>query len=149
VKYRFAAPDDVATLALLNRQLVVDEGHPNQSRTLPWFEERMRTFLIQGYRAVLFKDAGCLVAYALYTQEGEDSDTIYLRQFFVCRNFRRRGVGRQAIRILREKIWPRDSRLTVCVLWHNAVGRAFWKAMGYQEYALELERLPTDDDCQA
>jgi predicted acetyltransferase len=144
MEYRYATPDDVTTLALLNQQLVEDEGHRNRSRPRRWFQERMRSFLNGGYEAVLFKDAGRVVTYALYTGAGEQPDTVYLRQFFVCRDCRRRGFGREAMRILKDEIWPQDTRLTVGVLWQNAAGRAFWKAMGYREYSLELEIMPAD-----
>lgn len=142
IQYRLATPEDIPTLAQLNQQLVEDEQHVNRFQACAFFETRMRQFLEQEYKAVLFEDDGRIVAYALYTEAGERSDTIYLRQFFVCRDRRRQGIGREAMRLLKEEVWPKDRRLTVGVLWHNEAGRAFWKVVGYQEYALDLEILP-------
>ena len=51
---------------------------------------------------------------------------IHLWHFFVVRERRRRGIARATIKILRERVWPRDERLLVEVLWHNAPGIQFW-----------------------
>jgi predicted acetyltransferase len=69
----------------------------------------------------------------------EQPGEIYLRQLFVVRHLRRRGLGRAAFEILRTKIWPRDKRLTGEVLIHNTAAIAFWHAAGYQDYSLKLE----------
>ena len=91
------------------------------------------------YVAVLFQDGREIVAYALYYGGPEK---IYLRHLFVVRSHRRQGIGRKVMGILRTKIWPKDKRLTVEVLVQNTVAVAFWRAMGYQDYALTLEILP-------
>ncbi len=138
MNYRFATLDDVPVLARMNRELAEDEGHRNRTRPLVWFEERMRSFLIGGYRAVLFERDGQVMAYALYA-DLTDSDTIYLRHLFVERAWRRRGIGREAMRLLMREIWPRDRRLTVEVLVGNKAALAFYRAIGYHDYSIELE----------
>ena len=107
--------------------------------TVPEFEQRMRGWLQSEYAAILFDEDGETVAYALYREESEE---IYLRQLFVVRNRRRQGLGRQAIEMLRQKIWPAGKRLTVDVLVKNTAAVAFWRAVGYQDYCLTLEILP-------
>lgn len=94
------------------------------------------------YKAVVFEDTGELVAYGLFR---EDSSEIYLRQLFVVRNRRREGIGRRAIQILRDEIWPANKRLTLDVLVTNATALGFWRAVGYQDYCLMLEILPKPD----
>lgn len=138
--YRFATLDDVPVLARMSRELTEDERHRNRSRPLIWFEERMRNFLIGGYRAVLFERDGQVAAYALYA-DLTDSDTIYLRQLFVERGQRRRGIGREAMRLLMDEVWPLNRRLTVEVLVGNKAALAFYRAIGYHEYSIELEIL--------
>jgi len=104
-------------------------------------EHRMRGWLSSGeYCAVIFVQDNMPVAYALYR---EDPDEIYLRQFFVGRTQRRHGIGRSAMQSLLSDIWPRTKRRTVSVLVHNTSGVAFWRAMGYQDYALRLEIMPS------
>jgi predicted acetyltransferase len=73
----------------------------------------------------------------------EQPDEIYLRQFFVVRNRRREGIGRRAMEILRSQIWPKTKRLTVEVLVANKSAVAFWRAIGYMDYALTFEIMPS------
>jgi predicted acetyltransferase len=136
--FRQATLDDGALLAELNHQLIRDEGHRNRM-TVPELEQRMKGWLASEYAAALFENDGEMVAYALYRKQPEE---IYLRQLFVARNRRRQGIGRQAVEILRSKIWPKNKRLTVEVLVQNEAAVAFWRAVGYKDYSLTLEILP-------
>jgi GNAT superfamily N-acetyltransferase len=85
----------------------------------------------------LFEQPGRTAAYALYRLDEEGS--VYLRHFFVCRHCRRHGVGREAIRQLREEIWPPGRRVTLEVLLHNERGLRFWRAVGFEDHALVLQ----------
>ncbi len=136
--YRQATADDCPLLAQLNYQLIRDEGHRNRM-TVPELEQRMRGWLAGEYTAIVFEDAGQVVAYALFREQAEE---IYLRQLFVVRHLRRRGIGRQAVQILRSEIWHKIKRLTVDVLVTNKEAVAFWRAIGYADYSLTLEILP-------
>lgn len=107
--------------------------------TVPELEQRMKGWLASEYAAVIFENDGEVVAHALYCEQPEE---IYLRQLFVVRNRRRKGVGREAVKILRTKIWPADKRLTVAVLVQNTAAVAFWRSVGYKDYCLTLEILP-------
>ena len=51
---------------------------------------------------------------------------------------RRRGVGRAAIGWLWQHVWG-GRRVRVDVLVGNAVGVAFWRAVGFRDYCLTLE----------
>jgi predicted acetyltransferase len=137
--FRRANFSDCAVLAELNHQLIRDEGHRNQM-TVAELEQRMRGWLTSEYRAILFEEAKEVVAYALYREQAEE---IYLRQLFVVRNRRRQGIGRQAFEILRSQIWAANKRLTVEVLVQNAAAVAFWRAVGYKDYCLTLEIMPS------
>lgn len=138
MNFRRATAKDCALLAELNHQLIRDEGHSNKM-TVPELEERMKSWLASEYAVIIFKEGKETVAYALYREEPKE---IYLRQLFVVRNRRRQGIGRQAMEILRSKIWPKNKRLTVEVLVKNEAAVAFWRAVGYKDYSLKLEILP-------
>ncbi len=138
MKYRRAKLDDSFLLAELNHQLIRDEGHRNQM-TVPELAERMRGWLETEYSGVIFEDDRGIAAYALYR---EDEHTIHLRHFFVARDRRRAGLGRQAMKLLCSEIWAGHKRLTVEVLCANTAAIAFYKAAGYAEYSLCLEMLP-------
>ncbi len=133
---RPAEAADIPLLGQLNFQLIRDEGHRNPM-TESQLQDRMRGWLDSGeYRAVLFEADGTVVAYALYKPE---DDYIYLRQFFVCRQFRRQGIGRQAMEMLRTKIWPVNTRLRVEVLANNHPARKFWESVGFLPHSITLE----------
>jgi len=138
LNFRRATLNDCALLVELNHQLIRDEGHRNRM-TVPELEQRMKGWLASEYAAVLFENDGEVVAYALYREQPEE---IYLRQLFVARNRRRKGIGKEAVKILRSKIWPKNKRLTVEVLVQNEAAVAFWRAVGYKDYTLTLEILP-------
>jgi predicted acetyltransferase len=139
--YRRATLGDCARLAELNHQLIRDEGHRNKM-PVSQLEKRMQDWLSSEYAAIIFEVNQTIMAYALYREQPEE---IYLRQLFVNRDHRRQGIGRNAFEILRSKIWPPDKRLTVEVLVKNAAAVAFWRSLGYQDYALTLEILPPGD----
>jgi len=116
------------------RELQTDVRKTRQDKSLerePW--------LASEYAAVIFEDEGGVAAYALYREQSEE---IYLRQLFVMRDRRRKGIGRMAMEILRSEILPKNKRLTVEVLTQNTGAVAFWRAMGYKDYSLQLEILP-------
>ncbi len=136
--FRPANLDDCGLLAELNHQLIRDEGHRNPM-TIPQLEQRMRDWLSGEYRAVVFEKADKVVAYALFREQPQE---IYLRQLFVVRDKRRLGIGAKAVEVLRSNLWPKNKRLTLDVLVTNQSAIAFWRAMGYVDYALTLEIMP-------
>jgi ribosomal protein S18 acetylase RimI-like enzyme len=138
LRYRLATLADADTLGRLNHELIRDEGHRNPM-TLPELVERMRNWLAcDGYEALLGHGAGDEpVAYVLWR---DLPDSVYLRQIYVQREYRRQGTARHLMLSVFER-WP-DKRLTVDVLAGNARALAFWRRMGYQDYAVMLERLP-------
>ena len=139
MQYRLASAEDCPTLAVLNAQLIQDEGHRN-AMTVAQLEDRMRGWLSAGeYQALLWEDHHEVVAYALFRETAAE---VYLRQFFVVRHRRRESIGRQAIAVLLTQVWPRHKRRTVSVLVQNAPAVAFWRAVGYTDYALSLEIMP-------
>jgi GNAT superfamily N-acetyltransferase len=130
-----ATIDDVPILARLNQQLIEDERHRNPMN-LTELEIRMRSMLESDYRATLFEWESQVVAYGLWRDEPE---WVYLRQFFVTRDFRRRGIGARAIRVLSDEVWPADKRIRVNVLIGNRPALEFWWAVGFVDYLITLE----------
>ena len=136
---RVATAADCVELAEWNRQLIEDEGHRNPM-SLAELEQRMRGWLTDsGYTALIFEQAREPIAYALFCA---DESRIHLRQLFVARHRRRQGIGRRAMGILMSKHWSDEKRLTVDVLVENQAAISFWRAIGYEDYALTLEITP-------
>ena len=96
----------------------------------------MRRWLASEYRAVIFELASEPVAYALYRPS--DNGGVHLRQFFVVRSHRRKGLGRRAIALFRRQVVPMGGTLTLEVLVQNQVGLAFWRALGFREHAISF-----------
>jgi ribosomal protein S18 acetylase RimI-like enzyme len=138
MKWRLATKRDCKILAEMNHQLIADEGHRNPM-SVTELEGRMRNWLEEDYEVILFEDRGEAAAYALYRiQTGE----VYLRHFFVVRHRRRQGLGRLAMGMLLNDIWPKAQRLTVSVLTHNEAAVKFWRSLGYRDYCLTMEMPP-------
>lgn len=132
---RIALVSDAPALAALNRQLIEDEGSRTRL-TEPQLTDRMRSWLQGRYTAVLFEGATGLLAYALWRA---DDDGVYLRQFFIQRHLRRHGLGGRCLDILFADFLAGE-RVVLDVLKTNPSGLAFWKSMGFNEYAVRLAK---------
>jgi len=130
-----ATQADCSLLAELNHQLIRDEEHRN-SMTVAQLAERMRDWLAADYVAYLFQLDSKSVGYALYRSE---PDFIYLRQFFVQHDFRRRGLGQAAFQWLTDNIWKKRL-VRIDVLCTNSIGIAFWRSVGFDDYCITMER---------
>ncbi|MEM0897342.1 MAG: GNAT family N-acetyltransferase [Verrucomicrobiota bacterium] len=140
MEYRFATNDDLELLAHWNGQLINDEGHWNPASQQE-LVRRLAEWLQQDYEAIIFSDNEQDVAYALYR---EGSEEVYLRQFFVRRDQRRKGLGGKAIRSLKAGVWPPNKRINVAALVGNPSAIAFWRAVGFSDYALTLSMAPDE-----
>jgi ribosomal protein S18 acetylase RimI-like enzyme len=142
MKLRYASDEDIQLLAELNHQLIQDERVPNPM-SVRELAERMRAWLGGDYRPVVFELAAEPIAYALFRTSEEG---IYLRQFYVSRANRRRGVGRRAIEIFREQVVSSDQALSLEVFVHNEAGVAFWQAVGFEQHTLSFRIGPKRAD---
>lgn len=139
---RPATLGDVPLLARLNHQLIRDEGHRNPM-TVEQLAARMRAWLETEYAAVVFEQDGGVVAYALWRDDGDEA---YIRHFFVARDHRHQGIGRQAVRLLLDDILPRGRCVVLDVLAHNSCASAFWQSLGFTAYAVTMELPPPTSD---
>lgn len=138
--FRVAAAADLPQLASWNRQLIEDEGHDN-TMSLEELVARMRNWLTTEYQALIFEDpaAPAPVAYALLRDTPE---WVHLRQFFVARDRRRRGIGARAIALLRDSVFPPDKPVIVEAMAWNHPALSFWRAVGFADRYVGLESRP-------
>lgn len=113
--------DDVPILAKMNQMLIEDEN-AKTSLNLSQLQERMSGFIQSEYKAFLFYFNKKTVGYALCNME---KSPIYLRQFFICREERRKGYGKQAFQSLLSHLNTDEIDIDVYV-W-NKSGVEFWK----------------------
>jgi predicted acetyltransferase len=138
--FRAATSDDAPQLALWNWQLIDDEGHDN-SMSVGQLETRMRSWLATEYQALIFEERAdsAPVAYALFRDAAE---WIHLRQFFVLRDRRRRGIGARAVVLLRDKVFAPDKPVIVEAMTRNHAALSFWRAVGFADRYVGLESRP-------
>ena len=125
-------PQDVPLLAVMNKRLIEDEQSDNPMDTAR-LEQRMRSFLEGGYTACLFVEDGAAVGYALVDHGREP---LYLRQFYIEREYRRMRCGETAFRLLTGHL--RADTIDIDVLPWNEAGRLFWKKCGFKETCVSM-----------
>ena len=140
--FRVATAADAPQLASWNQQLIEDEGHDN-TMSLEELVARMRTWLTTEYQALVFEDptTPTPAAYALFRRTPE---WIHLRQFFVARDRRRRGIGARAVALLCAEVFPPDKSVIVEAMAWNHAALSFWRAVGFADRYVGLESLPQD-----
>jgi ribosomal protein S18 acetylase RimI-like enzyme len=134
MNFERATTADASTLAEMNWHLIRDEGHRNRM-SIAELESRMSGWLNGEYDAILFKEAKETVGYVLFRREPE---YVYLRQFYIRSEYRRRGMGRTALAWLGEHAWGKV-RVRLEVLVGNAVAISFWRSVGFRDYCLTME----------
>jgi len=126
-----AAPDDCPTLAVMNRQLIIDEGDAN-TMTVSELESRMRDWFKKGaYTGYLFRIRGETVGYALV-----DLSDMWMQHFFICRDCRQQGYGRAAVELLFDQLGV--EKIGLSCLTNNAIGQAFWRSFDYDLYSVKF-----------
>ena len=136
---RPATANDLDLLARMNRRLIEDEESANLME-LEELRERMQGWLGSTYDAVFFEQDGEVVGYTLYRFENEtfrERRVVYVRQFFIDRAYRRRGLGCRAFEELRQHFFG-NALLRLEVLTTNPSGLAFWRSLGFRTYAVTL-----------
>jgi len=136
LKWRRAGVEDVSRLAHWNKQLIEDEGSRNPM-TPAQLETRMMGWM-QGndWDIWMLERGGESVGYAVLRVAVEDSE-IFLRQFFIAREYRSQGVGKVALEQLRSHFTV--ARWTLEVLETNPRARKFYESLGFTAYASKLE----------
>lgn len=136
---------DAPLLGAMNRQLADDEQSRN-SLAVPALTARMEKWLSEDWQAVVIENHAQPIGYALF-QIGHDYydasiPEVYIRQFFIAREQRGQGVGRQAFDTLLAKIFPPGAHVHLDVLATNPRGARFWDSLGFQAYSTALRRTP-------
>ena len=124
---------DVPKLALMNKHLIEDEKS-NNPMSVAELETRMSNFLSEDYKAYFFVENEIVLGYALVKHT---STPLYLRQFYMEREFRRKHYGNQAFHQLMEYI--QADTIDIDVLPWNERGLLFWKNCGFKETCISMQ----------
>lgn len=127
MKIRKCNRDDIPQLAVFNKQLIEDEKSDNPM-SVPELEERMAGFLNAEYDAYFFEKDCVVVGYALVKKT---CTPLYLRQFFICREYRKEYCGTEAFHALLEYL--NVDSIDIEVLSGNEAGNRFWESLGFKE----------------
>jgi len=144
--FREAAEADAPLLARMNKRLIEDEGSPNPM-SLEHLQSRMEGWFQDGWRVLLFDgEAGC-VGYALFQQRADnyfpEKAVVYVRHFFIEREYRGSGLGSRVFSLLKEQLFPRPCTIVLDVLATNPRGLHFWQEQGLQPYCTTL-KMPNE-----
>lgn len=124
-------------LALLNAELIQDEGHSN-SMTLQQLEDRMIDWLDSGqYQCYGIMHRSLPVAYCLCRSE---ADNVYIRQLFTLRNYRKRGLAKKLLDYVEAHAEP-SQIMRLEVLATNKAAIKFYQKLGYRMYAHTFEKV--------
>ena len=126
---------DIERLAELNKHLIEDERHPNPM-SMTELTERMKAWLATDYICYLAKENGDIIAYCLYRDDGGH---YYMRQLYVDRAHRRKGIATQLLDWLYENVWT-DKKVRLDVLAHNEAAVAFYKRYGFRIGVYRMEK---------
>jgi predicted acetyltransferase len=99
--------------------------------------ERMARWIGSGeYEVLVLRRGGRVAGYAVWRVEDRGA---YLRHFFICRDQRRQGLGRAAMKLLCRDIFPKDRPVQVDAAIANKTGIAFWHAIGFGDFGISME----------
>ena len=118
---------DLALLAKFNKYLIEDEKSDNKMNEEQLFQ-RMKEFMNTEYDAYFFVEKEEIVGYALVKNS---SSPLYLRQFYIDREYRRKHYGEQAFHKLLQYL--EVTTIDIEVLSWNEMGNQFWEKLNFRE----------------
>jgi L-amino acid N-acyltransferase YncA len=140
VNIRECSITDIETLAQLNKMLIEDEKADNKMNTEE-LKERMGKFLKDGYKAYYFLEGdNRILGYALCDLK---KTPMYLRQFYIKREERRKGKGKESFKKLIE--YTKREEIGIDVYAWNDVGIKFWVSLGFKNKYMHMEYRRDED----
>ncbi len=138
---RAATDGDLSSLARMNKHLIEDEGSRNPM-SVEQLRQRMQGWLVGDWKIDLFVEGDAVVGYAVYQFRQDeylpDKTSVYLRQMFIERAKRSRGLGSRAFQLLTQTRIPADCPIVIDVLATNPKGAKFWSQVGFQPYCTTM-----------
>ena len=128
-----ASISDCKILAQFNRRLIEDGGAINSMNDNQLIE-RMQLFINSNeYDVLLFVHNSIYIGYTLINKQ---RNPLFIRHFYIDRNFRRKGYGRIAFNQL-VSLYDTD-QFDLTVLQSNTIGYMFWESCGLFPYEIYM-----------
>ena len=141
IRLRMATIADVPLLASMNKRLIVDEQSPNPM-SVAELEERLTGWLTADWQAALIQQNEQTVGYILSQIQRDEyvpsQTSLYVRQFFIEREYRRRGIGQKSFGQFLGQHAGGTSSVVLDVLESNIPARGFWEALGFRPYCTTM-----------
>ena len=129
VKLIVATDEHYAELAFFNKCLI-DDGGCNNDMSLQELECRMREFISsEDYVLVIFEVGNKHIGYTLINK---NKMPMFIRHYFIAKEFRRKGYGSSAFAKLVDYL--KVDKIDLSVLAHNEIGFKFWQRCGFTPY---------------
>ena len=138
----------------MNRHLIDDEGGRNPM-SVNQLADRFRSWLDGTWQVDLLIEpidgpaqplAESVVGYAVYQVRHDEyrpeAIEVYVRQFYIERQRRSRGLGSEGYRRLTQERFPAGCAISLEVLGTNPAGRRFWEKLGFAPYSTTLKHSP-------
>jgi GNAT superfamily N-acetyltransferase len=138
---RAADEMDLPLLAQMNKCLIEDEGSRNPM-SVAELQDRMDKWLRGDWKIDLLIEENVVAGYVVYQfhqdEYAPDKTMIYLRQMYIERDKRSRGLGSRALELLAQARFPADCTVVIDVLATNRRGAKFWSQVGFQPYCTTM-----------
>ena len=128
-----AKDTEINLIAKMTRQLFEDEPS-DKNLSNEQYEKRLREYMNNGCDAFLFLDEN-VIGYALVNLV---RTPCYLIDFYICRDYRRKGRGTAAFELLMRELKAESIDLDV-FCWNDR-GRKFWESLGFKERAIIMRK---------
>lgn len=143
VVVRQATGRDVPLQAQTNDRLVADQGSLNPF-SMAELEQRFAEWLQTGtWQVDVFFEREQVIGYAVYQQRGDyyypDQKVVYVRQFYIEREYRGQGLGRAAFHALSHHRFPEGCPVALDVVATNPAGQQFWSRLGFSPYFMAMK----------
>jgi predicted acetyltransferase len=143
LKISKATLNDIEPLAEMNKQLIEDEGSRNPMNN-EQLKERMKGMLQGEWKGLIISDEDEILGYMIYKESPDEyypnQTELYIRQYFIKRQHRSRGIGAQAFKTISSDYFPDNVVLTVDVLEVNPRGKKFWEKIGFKPYLTHMKK---------
>ncbi|QJD83216.1 GNAT family N-acetyltransferase [Cohnella herbarum] len=136
-----ASEEDLIILTEMNRQLIADEGSENPMND-EQLRQRMQDWILGDWNVDLLLFDNTVIGYALYQFRSNpyhmELKDVYLRQYFIKREYRNNGHGITGIEKLKQERFKGIQNLEIDVLQCNMKGQNFWRKAGFMPHYVNM-----------